>query len=277
MNAEQAALLERFNGFLSKIDERLSELMTEAENGLGALFAEHPDDPLVVGNALSGLDYQIDQLRNKVQETWDGQIEPAFDRLGDGGFLDLGLDRKEDFLLGFSERWDTFKTGAMVAFYENMRPLADAALAKEFRCSACSATIDLPSKIEPASIYCPFCRAVNQVIPDAVVTQYYGSGFGGGAAHSAAEAAALPLRYDVERHQIAINRDRRGRSWGQETLAQLEAWERLELAYWTRYTEIRAELSGQPPDRELVQSRMDAFRKYNLENNQVWRRAKGPA
>jgi len=275
MNAEQAALKERFNGFLQKIDDRLTELMTEAENGLGALFAEHPDDPLVVGNALTGLDHQIDQLRTKVQETWDAQIEPAFSKLGDGAFLDVGLDRKEDFLLAFGERWDTFKTGAMVAFYENMRPLAEAALKHEHRCSACGAVIELPSQTAPASIYCPFCRAVNQVIPEAVVTQYYGTGFGGGAAHAAAEAAALPFRYRVERHKIVIDRDRRGRSWGQETLEQLEEWERLELAYWQKYAEVRGQLSGQPPDQELVKSRMDAFRKYNLENNQVWRRAKG--
>ena len=136
MNAEQAALVQRFDGFLQKIDDRLTELITEAENGLGALFAEHPDDPLVVGNALSGLDYQIEQLRQKVQEAWDNQIDAAFSSLGDGAFLDVGLDRKEDFLLAFSERWDTFKTGAMVAFYENMRPLAETALAREFRCSA---------------------------------------------------------------------------------------------------------------------------------------------
>ncbi len=274
MNAEQAALVERFNGFLQKIDDRLTELMGEAENGLGALFAEHPDDPLVVGNALTGLDYQIEQLRSKVQETWDGQIEAAFSNFDDGAFLDVGLDRKEDFLLAFSERWDTFKTGAMVAFYEAMRPRAEAGLRREYRCSACSAGIELPQQTEPASIYCPFCRAVNQVIPETVVVQYFGSGFGGGVGHAAGEAAALPHRYAVERHKIAINRYRRARDWCPETLAQLEELEKLELAYWTTYVNTSAAATGRASDQALVKSRMDAFRKYELENNQVWVRAK---
>jgi hypothetical protein len=271
MNAAQTALVQRFNGFLQKIDDRLGELMSEAEAGLGALFAEHPDDPLVVGNALSGLDFQIGELRQKVETTWESQIEPAFSQLNDGGaFLDVGLDRKEDFLIAFSERWDTFKTQAMTAFYDNMRPLAEAARAKEVRCVTCGVTIEPPQRHSPVSMRCPYCQAVNQIIPEIVVTHHHGGG-----ARAAAEQAAVPLRYAVERYRSEVNRDRRGRSWGAETIEQLQRWEQLELAYWTTYAEVYGQHVGEPPDQELIDSRMEAFRRYNLENNQVWRRAKG--
>jgi hypothetical protein len=271
MNAEQTALVQRFNGFLQKIDDRLTELMNEAEAGLGALFAEHPDDPLVVGNAFSGLDYQIQQLREKVNATWEGQIEPAFSSLDSGGFLDVGIDRKEEFLIALDERWQTFKGQAAVAFYQGMQGLAEEAAAKEFRCSTCAATIDPPVRYESVSMTCPYCKAVVQIIPSMVVCQYYGTG----AAHAVADAAALPLRFAIERYRAEVNRDRRGRSWGAETIQQLEKWEQMELAFWTKYVEVRGQHLRQPPDRELLDSRMKAFRQYNLENNQVWRRAKG--
>jgi hypothetical protein len=272
MNADQTALVQRFNGFLQKIDDRLTELINEAEAGLGALFAEHPDDPLVVGNAISGLDYQIQQLHEKVNSTWEGQIEGAFSALDSGGaFLDVGIDRKEDFLLALDERWQTFKGQAAVAFYQGMQALAEQAAAQEFRCRTCSATLEPPVRYESVSLTCPYCHAVNQVIPSMVVCQYYGTG----AAHAVAEAAALPLRFAIERYRVEVNRDRRHRSWGAETIQQLEKWEQMELAFWTKYVEGRGEHLRQPPDQELLQSRMKAFRQYNLENNQVWRKAKG--
>jgi len=269
MTPDQTALWQRLEGFLGKIEERLKEIIVEAENGLGVLFAQHPTDPMPIGNAMSGLDFRVKDLVKKIDETWSSQIEPKFEAAGDGRFLDKGLDRKRDFELHLEEQWDTFKVKAMSAYYRAMWPLVQAAMQKPVPCNRCGAELVLPVRHESVSLPCSHCGSVNQVLVDTAVSYW----FGGGAAHVFAEEAALPCRYAVERFRVQVDRDRRGRSWGQETIEQLREWDRLELAYWNRYAEVKAQVLGQPVDHELVKSRMDQFRKYSLETNQVWRRA----
>lgn len=269
MTPDQQALWQRFDGFLGKIEERLKEVMAEAENGLGVLFAQHPTDPMPIGNAMSGLDHRVKELVRKIGETWDAQIGPKFEAMSDPRFHDAGLDRKRDFELHLEEKWDAFKAQAMSAYYRAMWPLVQAAMAKPVPCNRCGAELALPVRHESISHTCAHCGSVNQVLVDPAVSYW----FGGGAAHVFAEEAALPLRYAVERHRIAVDRDRRARSWGPETIEQLREWDRLENAYWTRYAEVKAQVLGKPIDRELIDSRMSQFRKYSLETNQVWKRA----
>lgn len=268
MTPEQTALWQRFEGFLGKIDERLKEVMAEAENGLGVLFAQHPTDPMPIGNAMSGLDFRVKDLVKKIGETWDAQIGPKFEAF-DGKFLDAGLDRKRDFELQLEEKWDQFKAQAMSAYYRAMWPLVQAAMQKPVPCNRCGAELALPVRHESLSHTCAHCGSVNQVLVDPAVSYW----FGGGAAHVFAEEAALPLRYAVERFRIQVDRDRRGKNWAAETIEQLREWERLELAYWNRYAEVKAQVLGKPLDQEFVESRMSQFRKWSLETNQVWKRA----
>lgn len=269
MNPEQQAMWDRFQGFLGKIGERLEQVKAEAENGLGALFAQHPTDSMPIGNAMMGIDFRVKELKKKIDETWDAQIGPKFEALG-SKFRDQGLDRKKDYELEFDQNWDTFKAFAMVAYYQAMWPLAQASMQKPVPCNRCGGPLTLAVRNESSTVTCGHCHTVNQHIVEQAVSTYFM-----GAGHVFGEQAALPYRYAVERHRIAVDRDRRARDWGPETIAQLEEWNRLELAAWTAYATAKGQVMGQPPDQELIQSRMDAFRKYTLETNQVWRRAKG--
>src|SRR5687768_8924844 len=107
MSPDQQALVARFDGFLAKIEERLREIMTEAEQGVLALITQHPTDIMPLGNALSGLDHRVRELREKIQETWDQQIESKYRALNASGdaFLDHGLDQKQDAEQRFDELW----------------------------------------------------------------------------------------------------------------------------------------------------------------------------
>jgi predicted RNA-binding Zn-ribbon protein involved in translation (DUF1610 family) len=270
MNQAQAALLERWDGFLKKIDERLREIMEEAAAGLKAIVEQHPTDVLPLTNACSGLDHRVRELRNRIQQTWEQQVEPKFSEVGGEGFLDQGLDRKADFEQAFDEQWARFKAGAVAHFYRNLWPLAQAAMQKPVGCSRCGGALPLPVRHESVSLHCPYCGVVNQVIAESAVAQYFG---GGG--HAFAEEATLPLRFEIERYRMQVDRQRRAAGWPEESVQSLQRWHDLELAYWTRYAEIRGQLTGAGIDREYIESRMEQFRKWSLESHQGWRRAQG--
>jgi len=111
VNAEQQALAARFDGFLAKLFGRQAELMDEAEQGMKALTAEYPDDFMPLSNAATGIDHRMRQLRERIQEAWDQQIDQQFSDLGDGHRVDGGLaltyihhlrTDDEQIFLGFS-------------------------------------------------------------------------------------------------------------------------------------------------------------------------------
>jgi hypothetical protein len=270
MNSDQKALWERWQGFLSKIDERKGEILTEAEEGLAELIGAYPEDPMPLGNALQGLRFRFEELKKRVEDTWEQQVEPKFEELDSGGFRDAGLDAKQDFLLGIDEAWAAFQARMNSVFYKRLRPRAEALLGKPVECMYCRAALDMPVPHESVSVTCPFCHAVNQILPETAVAIYFN-----GAPDAVATEAALPLRYEIERFRIAVDRKRRASSWANESVESLDKWDAMERAYWEKYAAVKGQAAGLPPDVELVKSRMEFFRKYTLMTNQAWRKAKG--
>lgn len=270
MNSEQQALVDRWSGFLAKIDERLGAIITEAQAGVDALAAQYQDDTTILSNAITGLDHRVSQLKDKIEEAWDGQVEEKFDDMDVDGFLDVGLDMRSDFEMAFDEKWALWKVGALAGYYRRMEPLVKAALEKPIYCTQCGGDLELPSRKKIVSVNCAHCGAVNQVIPEPVVSLYYGAG-----AHAMADEKAEPIRHQIERFRAEVDRWRRAREWAAEPIESMEKWEQMELSYWTTFAQTKAQFLGEPLDQELLDSRMTAFRKSSLENDQRWRRAKG--
>jgi hypothetical protein len=270
MNSTQKGLWERWQGFLSKIEERKNEILAEAEEGLAELIGAYPDDPMPLGNALQGLRFRFEELKKKVDDTWEQAVEPKFEEADAGGFLDAGLDSKQDFLLGIDEAWAAFEARMNGVFYKRLRPRAEALLGKPVECMYCRAELDIPVPHESVSLTCPFCHAVNQIMPETAVAIFFS-----GAPDAIAAEAAMPLRYEIERFRIGVDRKRRASGWANEPVESLDRWEAMERAYWEKYAAVKGEAAGLPPDAELVASRMEWFRKFTLMTNQQWRKAKG--
>ncbi len=49
----------------------------------------------------------------------------------------------------------------------------------------------------------------------------------------------------------------------------------MERAYGDAYATVKGQVAGEPKDDELVAARMQQLRKFSLETEQHWRRAKG--
>jgi hypothetical protein len=271
MNSEQTALVARMDGFLAKIFGRQKELMAEAEQGLLGLAAQYPDDSQPMGNAIGALDHRMMQLRERIQEAWDGKIDDQFSSLGDGAFLDVGLDRKGDAEMKLEHEWQTFKANTVTRIYREMWPRVQAALAESVGCSQCGSPLQTGQTIKIVNASCPHCGTANQVVPAPVVTNYFGPGV-----HAFADAAALPLRHEIDRFREQVDRQRRASSWKPESVESLERWNEMERACWMKFAETQAQITGEPPDLALVESRMTSFRKYSLETDQRWRAKHGP-
>lgn len=270
MNAEQQALVERWRGFLSKIDERLAGIVSECEAGVAGLTAQSPDDAMPISQAMTGLDHRIRQLDDKIEETWDGQVEDKFSDGGDGDFLDVGLDMKRDAELALEAKWTLWKAKALGDFYRQMWPRAQAAMAEPLPCTQCGTPLSVPTPHQSHTVPCPSCAAVNQIIPKGCIQQYFGGG-----SHAFAEELALPIRFEIERYREEVDRWRRARDWAPETIESMDKWHEMEVRYWRTYSEAKAKMLHEPVDEEYVESRLAQFRKYNLENDQRWRKAKG--
>ena len=270
MNAEQQALVQRWDGFLSKIKERLDEIIAEATAGCAQIAAQHPLDSLPLNNALTGLDHRIRQLRERIEETWDGQVEEKFSDAGDGDFLDVGLDKKEDFETAFDHHWQNAKAKILCDYAASLYPLAQQASQQQPKCDQCGAPLQPAVIYKSETIACPACSAQNLYEPPLAIVAYRGT-----AAHYLADAAMLPKRQAIDWFRIEVDRWRRARSWAPEPLESLEKWRAMELDAWSTYANEKARVLGEPVDQAYIDSRMAHFDKYELHMNQVWVNAHG--
>src|SRR5690606_17680846 len=96
---------------------RQEEIMAEAEAGLRDMMQHDPTDIGPYSNALSGLQHRYQQLRDRLESSWDEQIEPAFEK---ANLLDPGLDRKADARLDLDARWAKWEATQAANFYRNV-------------------------------------------------------------------------------------------------------------------------------------------------------------
>lgn len=261
-------LTARLAGFLAKIQGRADEILAEALEGCRGLMEEFPEDPVPLGNALQAIKVQIQQLRQRIDEAWDGQIGPMFAARGSGA-EDRARDHVEAVKIALDERFRRFEVERSAELYRALVPRARKLLEQPIRCPRCGGIVRESGVRVTTAATCPTCGAAVQCVPEPAVRMV----FGGGAGHAWGEEAALPLRLEIEKFRREVDRKRAASGWAREGLASLERWEAMERAAWERYAEVRGAASGEPPDRELVESRMAAFRRYNLETEPEWRAA----
>jgi len=262
------ALWQRWEGFLGKIAERQNEIFAEAEEAIREIIDGFPEDAMPLGNALQGMRFRIEELKQKVNDTWEQQEAPKFDEVG-AAFAEQGRDRKQDFVGELAEKWDLFAARMEALFYENLKPRAEAGEKKVVNCGGCGAPLKLPSRKDAVSHKCAACGAVNQVLAETAVALYQGAG------HALAQLEAMPLRHEIEHFRVQVDRQRRASNWAPESVESLDRWLAMEQAYWDKYAQVKARTLGVPVDHELVKSRVEAFMEYTLKRDQRWRKAKG--
>lgn len=266
-------LVQRWAGFISKINGRLGEIEAESHAGLQGLMQQDPVDYLPFSNALGALDARVRQLTDKMDSTWEDSVEPKFDELEDSGIYDHAIQMKTLAELDIEWRWANWKVKEAANFYRNMAPLAEAARNEPRNCTQCGSPLTVPDPTVTQAVTCAGCSAVNQVIPPDALRNY------AGAAHAYAEEETAPLREKIERWRQEVDRaqelKRMADDYSNEGVASLEQWAQMERDYWTAHAQAVARHSGKPVDREMIQSRMKNFYVYSLECEQDWVKVHG--
>lgn len=288
MTPSQQATMVRWRTFLGKVMGRLRDVLAEAEAGCREMVTSSPADPMPLNNVLGALGARKKNLDKKIRDTWSNtvsdsladeevdhdEIEGATELKGkalDQADLEMKqvLDWMEDTWEHFSARWAAESVRAMW-------PVAEQAMKKPVACTQCGAAIQPRVRHQSDSVTCAACRAVNQVIPEAVVGMYFMS-----APHALAQEATFQKRQAITSYRRQVEAWRaaeaaRTGEWPDEGAPSLQKWEAMERDYWVSYTAVKARFEAMTPEdqQKFVESRMRPFIE-DLERNPVWRRAHG--
>ncbi len=281
LTAKQKALLDRWNTFLSRLEQRSEELRAEASENMQQLVDEvlagDPIDTRPVHNALSGVEGRLRNLPDKIDKAWEDEAEPLFEDLNEGfdgppDLHDMGTDRRDEVKASLENRVERFKLRWATGLYRQMWPKVEAALREEAECSQCGKHLQGVDRRFSKRVTCPSCGSVNQVLVPAVVATYRAE-----APTNFALEASRSIREAIDKQRVEAHRISRAQEWAPEPIASLDQWEALERQYWERFAKVVTETGWEPAEKaqELVESRMEMFKRQAIMTDQRWRRARG--
>ncbi len=225
------AVVARWDGFLMQVQGRFATIMREAQEGCPLLLAQADFDPVPMGNAWGAMEMRARQLDTKIEETWSGQVEGAFERAGatpdalayerakgDAMRAHLDVERERTRIGIFAD--------AGRAFFERAR----VEIGRGFACQRCGAPLEVPFTFRALNVTCPHCTTVNGFEPGTRMRM------GETYIHQLCEEAAW-AEWVTMRQAESVWRRSRGAS-----KELLKVWERAKLAFWRAYLTARIRL-----------------------------------
>jgi len=265
LRQQVASLVQRWQGFESKVAERVDSVLEEGRAGLAQIIAEHALDSGPMGTALTAVQTRFQGLDQKVDQAWE-QLDEGFDELTDDEDLDEATDdaicsvqqelrREVDRLrssiettgrsLEVSSRADWARKLAALVEQERMQPLT---------CSQCGAPIERSVFWQSSNVTCGHCGSVNAVEPGAASSMFYQ----GGGVDALCQERAWPDRQAELAAEEAYKRFRH------PTASDWKQWIDAAGVYWTKFYETMRELHpghGQPVA-EAVGKRLAGYGAY---------------
>ena len=234
--------LQRWEAFVAKVNQRVSDVMQEAQVGLDQLIATHATDAGPMGTALGAVQARFRGIDDKVDTAWE-QVEELLEEPLEE-ILDEDDLPQDDFdaVYGLQERlrgeydnlrehienqyaWLEMRNQA--AWARRLYELVHEEAQKGLNCSQCGGSIENTTFWMASNITCPNCQSVNSVQPGMAAGLFY-QGIGLHAlSHEQgwnewlAEQSAKKA-YDNRRHQTAGDHSR---------------WLDAARVYWSKYYE----------------------------------------
>ena len=173
-------MLQRLEGFLAKIDGRKNEILDEAREGLAGLMEQDPTDPMPYSNAVGAIAARLGQLRDKVDNTWEEQIEPKMEDLPDA-VQSAGEARYRSYVQALARTRELFEAKASADFYRNLWPIAQGLMNEPVNCTQCAGPLQLPDRFfEFAFRESGDRRVSGQVVEDALLLELHACRLGAG-------------------------------------------------------------------------------------------------
>ena len=262
------AVVQRWEAFLAQIKERFLAIMSEAKEGCPQLFEQAGCDPVPMSTAWGAIDRRASDLEAKIEDTWDKQVEGAFEQAGAPRQVIEQQRMKGEALRDFiSVERERNRIAIHAEAGRALFQKAIAELARPFACSQCGAPLEVPFTFRALNLRCPYCSAVNGFEPG--MRMRYGEIL----IHPLCEEAAWNEYVEMRN---ADNLSRRTRS-DEVTIDLLKRQERAQIAFWRAYFGARARYlpdTAQAFDADL-RGKMRAF--YDeMEREGAWIRAGRP-
>lgn len=226
-----SAVTARWEGFLQQIRDRFVGILNEAREGCPALLEQAGFDPIPMGNAWHAIEMRAKQLETKIEETWNDQVEAAFESAGAPPQAVAYERSKGDATRDWMEvEREKTRIGIYCDAGRRIFDRARAEIGRSFACSRCGAPLDVPFTFRALNVTCPHCATVN--------------GFEPGTNIRMAEICVHPLCEEASFSQwLAMRAAERAMHAARPTQIQhLKAYERAQIAYWQAYLVTRGRL-----------------------------------
>ncbi len=273
VRGEVEPIVQRWSGFIGKLEARIGEIVAEADAGLSALIVQHPTDHGPLGAAFSAvkarfhglgpkLDDAFDKTEEAVQEVIDADPSEADQRALDD-LVDALAAQKRALAARIELASEELEMRKNADWARRLQALAEGERAAGVKCSQCGAAFAPDVWWRSCQVPCGHCQAVNDVHPG-VAAGYFYQGLGVHAlSHEAAWGEWLAEQrtkdaFDARRHPTAADRD-----------AYLDA----ARAYYTKY--YQTGLSLHPELAESLSSAVEAklahYRQWDQRIDQIRR------
>lgn len=260
------AVAARWDGFLNQVRERFIGIMREAEEGCPQLLEQADFDPVPMGNAWGAIEARCGQLTSKITDTWQSQVEGAFEQAGAAGAT-LHHERLKGEAL--RDLIDLEREKTRVGIFANAGRLfyqrAVAEHGRPFSCVRCGAPLQIPFTFRALNVTCPHCTTVNGFEPGMRMRM------GETHLHALCEEAALP------QHLALMQADRAMRRARPTTLEHLKAVEAATIAFLHAYLSARVRYlpdTAASFDADLRGRMRHLYESFEREG--VWTRAGSP-
>lgn len=165
----------RWTSFLDKLEARERELLAQSGQALPLLVELQKFDTTPFANALTAVRVQCIELVQKIDHTWSGQVEAAFEAaLGDGPerYAVIAEERARGSERARAMDRALKRAEITIAADAARRLLAEArkVLEKKFACSQCQAPLPVRQQFFRSHyVTCDYCRTVNTFEPGMIV------------------------------------------------------------------------------------------------------------
>ncbi len=177
-------VIEKWDGFLAKVNARIDEVLAEADAGIDQLMEQHAQDYGPMGAAFSAIQSRFHGLGTKVTD--------AFEKIREELHEVTELDRltPEEWALissapeASSEKYRQMQDHIELSHYtiemqksadwaRRLRSIADEEIARGVPCSECGAKIRVETLATSTQQKCASCGAVNEVTPGMAAASFY--------------------------------------------------------------------------------------------------------
>lgn len=223
--------LDRWEAFLGQIEGRHRAVRDETRAAGRAFIAAVAGggDYLPLSHQLGAVRHRLQELENKITDTWHAQVDDAIaaEALGEAA-REAARDRGDALRHQLDDLREELEIG-LLAELARARFAAATAAARPITC-ACGAAFPPPVAFRIVQVTCPHCAAPHMHDPDELMRSAGAIG-----THPVAQEAATAEWRAMRAAERALHRLRPPRP-----LAALQAHEAAQIAYWRTYLAARA-------------------------------------